>query len=746
MDTNDLSKLDQWIEQLHMEISFSKEGDDRGQFPIRDLFANISEKAAKDPEYGALKSLSDAAAIYVEDLMIAGSKYTQESLGKIKKYYEEIRAMRESGGGGVASTETVVSKGEIEAEAVSVPEVSSAQVPSSPSAELPIVSLGDEIPLELNMDDLELLKEFINESKEHLQNVEQGILVLEENPSDEETLNTTFRAFHSFKGGSGFLNLIPMNKLAHELESLLDLARTKQMVINSDVINLILTGADTLREMVTLLEPIVYKGEPNRPIIVATVDLVFRVKSAIAAVKSGTGMPTPASAPVVASAAPVVEVPAPKPVEVHQAESVVSPVVKPAPAAVASPVAAASKAPAAAKAPASQGEGSIIKIDTYKLDNLVDLVGELVIAQSQVSQDTDLRQITSLKLTRNVAQMARITKELQKTAMSLRMVPIRATFQKMNRVVRDTAAKQGKEINLILSGEDTEVDRTISEELNDPLMHMIRNSCDHGVEMPDVREKRGKVRSGTVQLMAYHKGGSIVIEVRDDGGGLNKERILSKAIEKGLVAPEANLSDSEIFQLVFAPGFSTADVITDISGRGVGMDVVKKNIEKLRGKIEIESTPGLGAVFYIYLPLTLAIIDGMMIMVGGQKFILPTLSVRESFRPTKEMISTVHERGEMVNVRGHLLPLIRVAERFGVQSTLEDPFEGIVIVVESGHEVRALLVDDLIGKQEIVIKSLNEQFKSNKMLSGAAILGDGTVGLIIDVSAFVESNRHARAA
>ncbi|MES2307323.1 MAG: chemotaxis protein CheA [Verrucomicrobiota bacterium] len=737
MDSNDLSKLDQWIEQLHMEISFSKEGDDRGQFPIRDLFANIAEKAGKDPAYGALKNLADGAALYVEDLMIGGQTYTAESLGKIKKFYEDIRSMREAGGGGEASAsvaETPVT-------------ASVTPVAAAPAVELPVeVASAEEMPLEMNMDDLELLKEFINESKEHLQNVEQGILVLEENPSDEDTLNTTFRAFHSFKGGSGFLNLIPMNKLAHELESLLDLARTKQMVINSDVINLILTGADTLREMVVLLEPIVYKGEPNRPIIVATVALVNRVKAAIAAVKSGTGMPTtlepkpaahstPAPAPVIAVAAPVVE--AAKP-------AVVAPISAPAP--VAAPVPAKAAASAAAKAPASQGEGSIVKIDTYKLDNLVDLVGELVIAQSQVSQDNDLRQITSLKLTRNVAQMARITKELQKTAMSLRMVPIRGTFQKMNRVVRDTAAKQGKEITLILAGEDTDVDRTISEELNDPLMHMIRNSCDHGIEMPDTREKRGKPRAGTVQLMAYHKGGSIVIEVRDDGGGLNKEKILSKAIEKGLVAPDAHLTDSEIFQLVFAPGFSTADQITDISGRGVGMDVVKKNIEKLRGKIEIESTPGLGAVFFIYLPLTLAIIDGMMIMVGGQKFILPTLSVRESFRPTKEMLSTVHERGEMVNVRGHLLPLVRVAERFGVPSALESPFEGIVIVVESGHEVRALLVDDLIGKQEIVIKSLNEQFKSNKMLAGAAILGDGTVGLIIDVAAFVESNRHARAA
>lgn len=744
MDTNDFSKLDKMIEQLHMEVSFSKEGDDRGQFPIRDLFANISEKAATDPAYGAMKSLADEAAIYVEDLMIAGHKYTSESLAKIKKYYEDINSMKNAGGGGVAPASSSASS------ATPAPEVSAQGAPAttqSVSSEV-IPSFDSEMPLQLNMDDLELLKEFINESKEHLQNVEQGILVLEENPLDEDTLNTTFRAFHSFKGGSGFLNLVPMNKLAHELESLLDLARTKVLTINSEVINLILTGGDTLREMVSLAEPIIYKGEPNRDLIIPTSALIARVKAAIAAAKSGQ----PITPETVASAAPApVAIPAPTPVASTPPPAASTPTPE-APKPAAAPAPALTPKPAAAPAKAAQnqnqgqGEGAVVKIDTFKLDNLVDLVGELVIAQSQVSQDNDLRAITSLKLTRNVAQMARITKELQKTAMSLRMVPIRGTFQKMTRVVRDTAAKQGKEISLVLSGEDTEVDRTISEELNDPLMHMIRNSCDHGVEMPDVREKRGKPRTGTVQLKAYHKGGSIVIEVRDDGGGLNKDKILSKAIEKGLISPDAKMTDQEIFMLVFAAGFSTADQVTDISGRGVGMDVVKKNIEKLRGKIEIESTPGEGAVFFIYLPLTLAIIDGMLIMVGGQKFILPTLSVRESFRPSKEMVSTVHERGEMVNVRGHLLPLIRVADQFGVQSGLEDPFEGIVIVVESGHDVRALLVDDLLGKQEIVIKSLSDQFKSNKYLAGAAILGDGTVGLILDVTAFIENNRLARAA
>ncbi len=736
MDSKDLAKIDTWLEQLSMEISFSKEGDDRGQFPVRDLFANISEKAGADPAFSAMRDLGNQAAVYIEDMMIGGQKYNSESLAKLKGFLEELRHLRQFSGGGAAAVPATAPA------PVPVPVPMAAAPTPVPAPEIPLEIVevsAEEIPLTMNMEsDAELLKEFINESKEHLQNVEQGILVLEENPTDENTLNSTFRAFHSFKGGSGFLNLIPINKLAHELESLLDLARTRQMQIDSSVINLILEGGDTLREFITIMEPMVLGAEPARTFTIRTSDLVRRVKEVIHAVKSGGTVPAAAPAPVVAS---VAAAPAPAPMTVEAPKPVAPKIeAKPAPAPTSAPVPAVAQkpAPAAAAATPSTG-GAVVKIDTYKLDNLVDLVGELVIAQSQVSQDTDLKSITSLKLTRNVSQMARITKELQKTAMSLRMVPIRATFQKMQRLVRDLGAKQGKELALELFGEETEVDRTIAEEISDPLVHMVRNSCDHGIERPEDREAKGKPRLGTVRLKAYHQGGSIVIEVKDDGAGLNKDRIVAKAIERGLITPDAKMEDREIFMLIFEPGFSTAAVVTDISGRGVGMDVVKKNIEKLRGKVEIESVLGEGTTFFIFLPLTLAIIDGMLITVGGQKFIIPTLSVRESFRPTEAMLSSVHERGEMVNVRGHLMTMIRLADFFEVEARAKTPMEGIVVVVEDGHDVKAILVDDLIGKQEIVIKSLNEQFKSNRALSGAAILGDGTVGLILDVTAFSKS-------
>ena len=374
-----------------------------------------------------------------------------------------------------------------------------------------------------------------------------------------------------------------------------------------------------------------------------------------------------------------------------------------------------------------------MKVDINKLDSLVDLVGEMVIAQ-----DTDLATLRSQRLSRNLAQLRRTTNDLQRTAMSMRMVPMRATFQKMTRLVRDTAIKMGKQAELIMEGEETELDRTIVEEISDPLIHMVRNSLDHGIETPGVRVSQGKAPVGTIRLRAFHQGGSIVIEIRDDGAGLDKDRILAKAKEKGLVREGEELSDKQIFDLVFAPGFSTATVVTDISGRGVGMDVVRRNIDKLRGKIEIQSTLGRGSVFTIFLPLTLAIIDGLIVSVGAERYILPTLSVRESFRPTPEMLSTVYERGEMVNVRGHLSPLLRLYEYFGVQPESPEPTEGILVVVEADGADRCVLVDRLLGKQEVVIKSLGEHFKQNRSLAGAAILGDGRVGLILDAKALVK--------
>jgi two-component system chemotaxis sensor kinase CheA len=609
----------------------------------------------------------------------------------------------------------------------------------SGTGEGPFLILPPEEELVMNVEsDGDLLREFLNESGEHLQNIELGVLTLEEDPTNADTLNSIFRAFHTFKGGSGFLNLLPMKNLAHELESLLDLARNHKLIVNSEIINVILEGGDTLKKYIAEMGAQLGGQKPAGPIVVPAQALLARVRvylqspSTTSAVTQAPKATAPEAPPVATTVA------RPGPAPALPANIVALPVPANGPSAPAGPPAPKTESAAGKDSgPAKAGANAVVKVDTQKLDSLVDLVGEMVIAQSLVAADKDLTSLQSQKLTRNLAQLGRITNELQRTAMSMRMVPIRATFQKMTRLVRDTAAKIGKQAELTMEGEDTELDRTIVEELSDPLIHMVRNSVDHGIETPAARVAKGKPALGTVRLRAFHQGGTIVIEIKDDGAGLNKERLLAKAMEKGIVKEGGQLSEKEIFNLIFAPGFSTAAVITDISGRGVGMDVVRKNIDKLRGKIDIQSTPGQGSTFTIYLPLTLAIIDGLIVSVGGERYILPTLSVRESFRPTVQMLSTVHERGEMVNVRGRLSPLLRLYEHFAVKPESPNPTEGILVVIEADGADRCLLVDRLLGKQEVVIKSLGETFKQNPALAGAAILGDGRVGLILDVNALV---------
>ncbi|MCA1905512.1 MAG: chemotaxis protein CheA [Desulfarculus sp.] len=394
---------------------------------------------------------------------------------------------------------------------------------------------------------------------------------------------------------------------------------------------------------------------------------------------------------------------------------------------------------------ARQVQAQEVKIDTVKLDNLLDMVGELVIAQSMVAANPKVQAINDRKLAADLSQLARITTELQKSTMAMRMVPIKQTFQKMVRVVRDTAKKQGKAVRLLLEGETTEIDRNMVEKFYEPLVHMVRNSVDHGIESVEERLAAGKPEEGTVTLAAYHKGGNVCIEIRDDGKGLNRQKIVAKAIERGLISGDEGLSDEEAFHLIFEPGFSTAEVITDISGRGVGMDVVKRTMEELRGKIEIRSLEGQGTTFTIALPLTLAIIDGMVVEAAGERFILPTVAVVESLRPRREEYSTVQGRGEMIMIRGNLLPLIRLHEVVNDGHERPEPWDTLVVVVEHHGQRRCLLVDRLIGRQEVVIKSLGESLKDVKVVAGGAIMGDGRVGLILDVEGVFKAHENRRA-
>lgn len=381
-----------------------------------------------------------------------------------------------------------------------------------------------------------------------------------------------------------------------------------------------------------------------------------------------------------------------------------------------------------------------VKVNTGRLDNMVTMVGELVIAQQMVVQDPTIQGLTAQRIQRNLGHVGKIIRDLQEVAMSLRMVTVKSTFQKMARLVRDISVKSGKKISFRMEGEDTELDRNVVEEIGDPLVHMIRNACDHGIESVDDRVKAGKAETGELTLSAYHQGGSIIIDVKDDGKGLDREKILNKAIERGVYTPDrdpSEIPDAEIYNLVFLPGFSTADKVTDISGRGVGMDVVRRNIEALRGKAEIDSTPGRGSVFRMRLPLTMAIIDGMVVRVGSQRYVIPTLAIEQSFRPTEDQLSTVVDRGEMVSVRGSLLPIYRLRRVFNLDEGIEDVNEALLIVLETNDSRCCLMVDEIIGQQQVVIKSLGDGVGSIAGVSGGAILGDGLVALILDVGGLV---------
>jgi len=687
MSEKELEKIDNWIGQAVKEIMLSEPGTDQSQFPLRDILSSIADKSSAIVGLEEFHKAAAFTAGYIEEILFSGECYTAAQLDLLSSLATQMGDMRNDPSAKFQQPETPT---------------------AAPAQELPVAEKtaptpADQTPDEaeeftsINLEsDADILREFANEAREHLENIEQGVLVLEENPGDATTLSSIFRAFHTFKGASGFLRLMPVNRLSHELENLLDYARSGKLVLTPSCIDVILEGKDVLKEFLDELQLQIDLHKPVEPIRVPANGLVARVRILL-------------ENPHAAPAATPTSGGAPRETPTHDAKK--------------------------------KAGSQMMKVDTRRFDSLVELVGELVIAQSQVSQHPDLLNLRSQQLGRNLLQLSQISLELQKIAMSLRMVAIRATFQKMNRLVRDLTANVSKQVHLVISGEDTEMDRTIVEELADPLMHMIRNSVDHGIEKPEDRTAKGKPAHGTVRLSAYHQGGNMVIEIADDGGGLNKKRILEKAVERGIVPADADLEDNQIYELIFAPGFSTAEKITDISGRGVGMDVVKQNIGKLRGKIEIDSTPGQGTTFRIFLPLTLAIIDGLIARVGDQRYIFPTLSVCESFRPTAEMISTIGGKGEVVKVRDKLRPLLRLYDYFKIEPRSTDPTKSLLIVVESVNQQRCIMVDELIGKQEVVIKSLDERFKGNKALAGAAILGDGKVGLILEPSALVGASQ-----
>ncbi len=576
----------------------------------------------------------------------------------------------------------------------------------------------------------EMVKQFTAEAEDLLTATEEAFLILDKDPTNQEQIGEAFRALHSFKGNAGFFGYGDLEKLGHQAETALDKIRLGEIGGDSQLFSLLLEILDFLRDGVE------QAIEGKQPTIAALPGLTTLLQDSVTRLESSKAKkpkakPTKADKTEKASASIEAKEQVKKPVpEAKKAAPKIN-----------------SKAAAPARTAAQRQS---IRVDIEKLEMLLDLVGELVIAEAMVAQNPDLKELVDVSLDRfekSALHLNKITRDLQDIATSIRMVPLSATFRRMIRLVRDLAQKTGKKVDLEIIGEQTEVDKTVIEKITDPLVHIIRNSIDHGIGTPESRKKVSKPATGHLTLEAKYVGGEVWISVKDDGMGLNRERILSKAVEKGLVEGDgSDLADADIWQLIFLPGFSTAEKVTAVSGRGVGMDVVRRNIENIRGKVDIVCVPGEGTEVILRIPLTLAIIDGMLIRVGQSRYIIPIIAIRETIKAKYKNITPTMDGQEIINVRDNLYPIVRLHEFYGIEPSATELPEGILLIVENAGRRFCLFVDELIGQQQIVIKGLSEYIGHVKAVSGCTILGDGTVCLIIDIASLADQAEQGKKA
>lgn len=650
----------------------------------------------------------------------------------------------------------------------------------------------------MSMDISDFYQTFFDEADELLADMEQHLLVLQPEAPDAEQLNAIFRAAHSIKGGAGTFGFSVLQETTHLMENLLDEARRGEMQLNTDIINLFLETKDIMQEQLDAykqsqepdaasfdyicqalrqlaLEPkgetpsavtrlsVVAKTEPQdeqsrsqspRRIILSRlkageVDLleeelghlttltdVVKGADSLSAILPGDI----AEDDITAVLCFVIE-----------ADQITFETVEVSPKISTPPVLklAAEQAPTGRverEKTTRSNESTSIRVAVEKVDQLINLVGELVITQSMLAQrSSELDPVNHGDLITSMGQLQRNARDLQESVMSIRMMPMEYVFSRYPRLVRDLAGKLGKQVELTLVGSSTELDKSLIERIIDPLTHLVRNSLDHGIELPEKRLAAGKNSVGNLILSAEHQGGNICIEVTDDGAGLNRERILAKAASQGLTVSE-NMSDDEVAMLIFAPGFSTAEQVTDVSGRGVGMDVVKRNIQEMGGHVEIQSKQGTGTTIRILLPLTLAILDGMSVRVADEVFILPLNAVMESLQPREADLHPLAGGERVLEMRGEYLPIVELWKVFNVAGAKTEATQGIVVILQSGGRRYALLVDQLIGQHQVVVKNLESNYRKVPGISAATILGDGSVALIVDVSALQAINREQRMA
>lgn len=564
-------------------------------------------------------------------------------------------------------------------------------------------------------DDIEInsvtLERFVDEGIDLCEKAEAKVLALEQS-SDIGSADQILHDFSSIKDAAATLGFAGIEKVSCLAEQVLREAVIKNQSCNGVVVTVLLTIIDTIRAGVRR----VHDGQlPEVPDVQQVIHFVENALGLQIDQQDHTQTNTPYSNNMQPALAPSAQSPCPNISSNSFSKN--------------------------SKNNARQQNGSqFVRVATGKLDQLIDLVGELVIAEAMVAgQSYDPHG----KMGKAIQQMDKITKELQDVALSLRMVPLTATFRRMMRLVRDLAHQKNKQVELVVRGEDTEVDKTVIEQITDPLIHLIRNAVDHGIETPEERRKIGKPETGKILIEARHNAGEVWIIVRDDGSGLKRDKIVQKGIEKGIITEDEskNMTDEQVWQLIFTPGFSTAEVVSDISGRGVGMDVVKANVEKINGRVEIKTSPGRGTAFVIKLPLTLAIIEGMIVRVGQNRYTIPINSIEESFRPTLSMITTVPGQFEVVQLREEVLPVVRLYKLYHIENSCKNLTEGILIVVRHNEQKYCLFVDELIGKQQIVIKGLPTYIKRVRGILGCTILSDGGVSLILDTDTLFEIAR-----
>lgn len=566
----------------------------------------------------------------------------------------------------------------------------------------------------MNIDTSEFIAAFFEEAADNLTGLEEGLLQLESRPEDAELINGIFRAAHSIKGTGGAMGFTEVAQFTHHVETVLDYMRQGKLLPTAERIQLMLKATDALSSMIAAAKD----GSAGPDDLDSLIDTLRQQTSGFGNVSALEHGP-PACAASVSSEIPGVTLFEDQP----------------------------AKPEVVAKNDLNPNKRTVssesIRVSVAKVEELINLVGELVIANSMVQQAYASSDVDPQVLQEAIAGMDLTTRQLQEQVMAVRLMPMATLFRRFPRIVHDLAKSLGKSVNLVMEGEETELDKQVIEEVSDPLTHLIRNAVDHGLELPEKRVALGKPAEGHITLRAFHEGGNVVIEVVDDGAGINTQRVRQKAVDRGVISADAVLTDDEICQLILLPGLTTAEKITDVSGRGVGLDVVQRNVAALNGSIHICSELGRGCTFRIRLPLTMAILDGLAMRLGNDVYVLPLVSVVESLRPEPGQIVHIAERGELLMVRGEPLPLIHTRQMFHANAAKTDPCNGLVVLVENQGRKYGLVVDELVGQLQVVMKSLETNYERVEGVSGATILGDGRIAMIVDIAGLVRLAQRA---